>query len=160
VGLFLLNGRGEVFVGHRNDLAAEETPDSIIENPWQMPQGGIDPGETPQAAALRELHEETGCTHVTILRQSREWYLYELPPHVAKVKWNGKYRGQAQIWFALRLDGTDAGINIATKHPEFNAWKWVSVDEVCGLVADFKRDVYTRVVAEFRDLALQLTAQP
>lgn len=160
VGIFLLNRHGEVFVGHRNDLTAEGMPASLIENPWQMPQGGIDQGEAPQAAALRELREEVGCDRVTILRQSREWCLYELPPQIAKMKWNGKYHGQAQIWFALRFDGADADINIATKHPEFDAWKWVSVDDLCGLVVDFKRDVYTRIVAEFRDLALQLTTQP
>lgn len=156
VGLFLLNAQGEVFAGRRNDLDAANMPASIIEKPWQMPQGGIDPGETPQAAALRELREEVGVSRVTILRHSRDWHLYELPEQIAKVKWGGKYHGQAQIWFALRLLGTDADINIATAHPEFDAWKWVSIDDVCGLVVAFKRDVYVRVVAEFRDLAIAL----
>jgi len=154
VGLFLLNARGEVFIGHRNDLDADFIPASVIDKPWQMPQGGIDPDEATEVAALRELLEEVGTDRVTILRESRLWRLYEFPPEVAMGKWNGRYRGQAQKWFALRFDGTDADINIATEKPEFSEWKWVGIDHVCDLIVGFKRDVYASVVDEFRDLAV------
>lgn len=154
VGLFLINSRGEVFLGHRNDLETDFIPESLVRKPWQMPQGGINAGEDPKHAALRELREEIGTDRVTILRQSPDWRLYELPPQIASAKWGGKYRGQAQIWFALRFDGADSDINIATKHPEFDAWKWVSIEHVCDMIVSFKRDVYASVVAEFRDLAV------
>lgn len=154
VGLFLLNRRGEIFIGHRNDIDADFIPASIAEKPWQMPQGGIDADEDPLAAALRELLEEVGTNRVTLLRQSPHWRLYEFPPEIAKGKWNGKYRGQAQKWFALQFDGIDADININTEKPEFSEWKWIGIDHVCDLIVGFKRQVYASVVNEFRDLAV------
>lgn len=159
-GIFLLNRRGQVFAGRRNDVDANDMIARLIDKPWQLPQGGIDPGETPAQAVMREMLEEVGTDNAAILAQSRQWHCYDLPKEIADMKWAGKYRGQAQKWFALRFDGADSEINIATKHPEFDAWKWVDIDDVCDLVVAFKRDVYARIVDEFRPhtIALQHTA--
>src|SRR3546814_12247738 len=117
-----------------------------------MPQGGIDAGETPEEAALRELHEEIGTDKAEILAKSRHWLRYDLPsPLVGKV-WQGRYRGQEQCWFALRFLGEDGDIDVATAHPEFDAWRWVELDEVPALVIPFQRATYRAVVSEFRDL--------
>ncbi len=159
-GIFLLNLHGQVFAGRRNDIETDSTIRRLIDRPWQLPQGGIDPGETPAVAALRELREEVGTGNATILAQSRQWHCYDLPPEIAAMKWRGKYRGQAQKWFCLRFDGADSEINIATAHPEFDAWRWVSIDDISALVVSFKRDVYVRIVEEFRPhvIALRQTA--
>lgn len=149
-GIFLLNRRGQVFAGRRNDVGKDDIVGRLIDKPWQLPQGGIDPGETPAQAVMREMLEEVGTDNATILAQSQQWHCYDLPQEIAAMKWSGKYRGQAQRWFALRFDGTDREIDIATAHPEFDAWKWVDIDEVCELVVAFKRDVYARIVDEFR----------
>ena len=148
VGLMLLNRRGEVFIGNRI------VSDHFVA--WQMPQGGIDSGETPEEAALRELHEEVGTEQAEILAAHPDWLNYELPEAVLGQALNGKYRGQTQKWFALRFTGTDADINIHTPHPEFNSWRWCSLCEVTDLVVPFKRPVYERVVTEFRPLAERL----
>lgn len=148
-GIFLLNRRGEIFVARRNDLAS----DSSGATPWQMPQGGIDPGETPAAAAIRELLEEIGTDRAAIIGESAHWYSYDFPPEVAHARWNGKYRGQTQKWFAMRFEGTDADIDLDTAHPEFDAWQWVGLDRLIDLAVPFKRQVYGCVVAEFASLA-------
>ena len=146
--------QGLVFVGRRANKALRE---HVAEgHEWQMPQGGIDEGEDPQAAALRELAEETNVTSVTLLAEAREWFAYDLPADIAKEAWKGRYVGQTQKWFALRFTGDDSEINIhepAGGHKaEFDAWKWVKMEDLPGMIIPFKRPVYERVVAEFLPL--------
>jgi putative (di)nucleoside polyphosphate hydrolase len=143
VGLMLLNAEGKVFVGRRIDQTVEG---------WQMPQGGIDQGETPEQAAMRELKEETGTDKAEILRAHPDWLNYDLPPHLIGVALHGKYRGQTQKWFALRFHGKDSDINLVTHEPEFASWRWSGFDELLSLIVPFKRDTYRKVVAEFKDL--------
>jgi len=147
VGIILLNRSGEVFVGRRIDTIAEA---------WQLPQGGIDDGETPQQAMHRELAEETGVTSVELLAESPDWYSYDLPDELIGKVWDGRYRGQRQKWFVLRFTGTDDEINIATAHPEFHAWKWIAIDDLPDTIVPFKRHLYERLVADFGDLAKPL----
>lgn len=141
-GVMLLNAERQVFVGQRLDSVSDA---------WQMPQGGIDPGEDPEAAALRELGEETGIApHLAeILARSPREHLYDLPPHLMGKMWGGKYRGQRQSWFLLRFLGSDADVNIETGHPEFRAWRWVAPDQLESLIVPFKKELYRNVVAEF-----------
>ena len=143
VGIMLLNRLGEVFVGHRIDM---------VELPaWQMPQGGIDPGETPRQAAMRELEEEIGTAKAEILGKSRVWLKYDLPSELAGGIWGGRYRGQRQKWFVMRFTGSDGDINLATAHPEFDAWQWVAPDRLPELIVPFKRQLYIDILAEFRE---------
>ncbi|WP_282605063.1 RNA pyrophosphohydrolase [Pelagibius sp. Alg239-R121] len=144
VGLLVLNTKGEVFVAQRNDMRSEA---------WQMPQGGIDKGEAPRDAALRELEEEIGTADAEILAESADWHSYDLPRELVGRLWKGRYRGQTQKWFALRLRGGDETINIETEHPEFSAWKWVGIGEVAEFAVPFKRDLYRKIIEEFRHLA-------
>lgn len=146
VGMLLLNAEDKVFVGRRIDTAKEG------DNIWQMPQGGIDEGETPEAAVLREMEEEIGTDKAEIIAESRQWLHYDLPDHLVGKVWKGKYRGQKQRWFALRFLGADSDIDLETEHPEFDAWRWVELEDVPGLVIPFKRDTYRAVVSEFREL--------
>lgn len=147
VGLALFNEKGEVFIGRRNDRPADDP------HAWQMPQGGIDDGETPREAALRELAEETGVTSAEVLAESTGWFDYDFPAEIAGTRWNGRFRGQTQKWFALRLAGDDGEIDIETDHREFDAWRWVALDSVPALAVAFKRPLYERVAAAFRHLA-------
>lgn len=141
VGIMLLNRAGAVFVAKRIDMPSDA---------WQMPQGGIDPGEDPRAAALRELAEETGTDKAEIVGEVAEWLDYDLPPELQGRLWGGRYRGQRQKWFAMRFTGADKDIDIATKHPEFSAWKWAPIETLPALAISFKRPIYERLVAEFR----------
>lgn len=143
VGIFLLNLAGQVFAGRRIDTA---------EDAWQMPQGGIDHGESPAVAARREMREEIGTDRAELLAESPHWRSYDLPEPLARRLWRGRYRGQAQRWLAFRFTGTDADIKLDGRHPEFSAWRWVQPDELPQLIVPFKRDVYVSVVDEFRPL--------
>ena len=144
VGVMLINDDGDVFVGQRidNDAAA-----------WQMPQGGIDKGENPRDAALRELWEETGVTAdlVTVEAETDGWIPYDLPHDIVPRIWKGRFKGQEQKWFLLRFKGIDEQVNIATDHPEFSQWCWLSPNELVANIVPFKRDVYERVLEQFRD---------
>lgn len=144
VGILLLNARREVFVAKRIDMTSEA---------WQMPQGGIDEGEQPEAAAMRELQEEIGTNKATIIAESDGWLEYDLPEHLVPIIWGGRYRGQRQKWFAMQFDGTDADIDIATEHPEFSEWQWVPMHTLPDIIVPFKRVLYERIVAEFQHLA-------
>jgi putative (di)nucleoside polyphosphate hydrolase len=145
VGVMLLNRMGEVFVGRRIDMVDAARP-------WQMPQGGIDRGETPRQAALRELKEEIGTDKAEILGESRLWLKYELPVELASGVWDGRYRGQRQKWFAMRFTGNDTDIDLATEHPEFDAWKWIQPERLPEVIVPFKRQLYINILAEFRSL--------
>ena len=146
VGIMLLNPAGLVFVGCRVDMPAGLAA-------WQMPQGGIDPGETPRQAALRELKEEVGTDRAEILAETRGWHHYDLPREVAGGMWGGRFRGQRQKWFAMRFTGNDTDIQPAnTRHPEFDAWEWVAPNRLSDLIVPFKRPLYQAVLAEFREL--------
>lgn len=149
VGICLINGDGQIFVARRLDLGSNEAPSDAPLKPWQMPQGGIDPGEMPETAARRELLEETGIVQATIIGASRYWYSYNLPAEIAARKWHGRYRGQTQKWYAMRFEGTDADVDLDTAHPEFEEWKWVDRADVVDCVIPFKRDVYRHILAEF-----------
>ena len=118
---------------------------------WQMPQGGIDPNETPREAALRELCEEVGTGKAEIVAESHMLHRYDLPVEIAGQMWGGRFRGQKQLWFAMRFTGDDIDINIATEHPEFDAWKWVAAEELTRLIVPFKRAIYLAVLEEFRE---------
>ena len=143
VGVMLFNPQGQVFVGRRIDLPGDH---------WQMPQGGIDPGETAEAAARRELFEEIGTDKAEFIAECPGWLRYDLPPAFRGGAWGGRYIGQTQRWFAMRFTGCDDDINLATAHPEFIAWKWTPIAAVPELVVDFKRASYERVVAAFQHL--------
>lgn len=143
VGVMLLDRRGMIFAGRRIDQTVEG---------WQMPQGGIDAGETPQAAAMRELKEETGTDKAEIIRALDGWLTYDLPDHLIGVALHGKYRGQRQRWFALRFYGEDRDISLTTFEPEFDSWEWVSGARLLERIVPFKREIYRRVLAGFEDL--------
>jgi putative (di)nucleoside polyphosphate hydrolase len=149
VGMMLFNRTGRVFVGKRVDQTLEG---------WQMPQGGIDEGEDPREAALRELEEEIGTRNAEILREHPEWLNYDLPMRLVGVALKGKYRGQTQKWFALRFLGSDSEIELATPHQEFSAWKWLAMDELPQLIVPFKRDTYAKVIEAFQDVPKELAA--
>jgi len=141
VGIMLLNGVNEVFIAHRIDMPLVPA--------WQMPQGGIDPGETPLQAALRELKEEIGSDKAVVLGESRMWLKYDLPAEIARGVWSGRYRGQRQKWFAMRFTGNDTDIDLATENPEFDAWKWMPPEQLPELIVPFKRQLYIAILAEF-----------
>ena len=143
VGIVLFNNQGQVFTGQR------------LDNPgpaWQMPQGGIDEGEAPLDAALRELHEETGIEKqwVEYLAKSGTWLRYDLPEDLIPSLWNGQFCGQEQLWFAFRFLGSDKDINIKTIHPEFSQWKWSDFHSISGAIVPFKKSLYDQLITEFQ----------
>ena len=136
VGIVVLNKANKVFVGKR------------IDNPknfWQMPQGGIDPGEDYLSAALRELEEETGIKEVKLIKEIDELLTYELPPKLLGIIWKGKYRGQKQKWFIMKFNGNDEEINLRTHKPEFMDWKWIDISDITKVAVDFKLEVYKKI---------------
>lgn len=144
VGVVLANPKGLVFAGQR------------IDNPgpaWQMPQGGIDPGEEPQDAALRELWEETGVTRdkVSLEGKTEDWVPYDLPHDLVPKLWKGRYRGQEQLWYLLRFHGSDADIRIDTDHPEFSRWQWMAPNDLIQRIVPFKQHIYRHVFDIFGD---------
>jgi putative (di)nucleoside polyphosphate hydrolase len=151
----LLNREGRVFLGRRRSEAGPEHVSNGYA--WQMPQGGIDPGEDAYAAALRELYEETNVRSVALLAEAPDWYAYDLPAVVAGRAWKGRYRGQTQKWFAFRFIGSEDEIDISHpgggRHkPEFDAWRWENMDRLTELIIPFKRPVYEKVVEAFAHL--------
>ena len=145
VGIMMVNKTGYIFVGQRLDNN---------QNAWQMPQGGIDAGEDPETAAYRELLEETGVNHqnVRFLASSSRWLSYDLPEDLIPTLWNGKFRGQKQKWFLFKFLGKDGDINIATEHPEFSKWKWISKENLLEEIVPFKKSVYENVLKEFKNI--------
>lgn len=144
VGVMLLNAAGEAFVGQRTDRDQDA---------WQMPQGGVEKGEAPRQAALRELEEETGVSRdlVTVVAETKGWVPYELPHDLVPRLWKGRFRGQEQKWFLMRFSGRDNQINIVTEHQEFSQWRWVPVADLVPNIVPFKRAVYEAVLAEFKE---------
>jgi len=149
VGLALFDRRGLVFAAQRIDMASEA---------WQMPQGGIDEGETPRQAALRELKEEIGTDKAAFIAEIEDWLAYDLPAEIAGRLWRGGFKGQRQKWFALAFTGADSDIDLATGHPEFRAWRWMELEDVAAAIVPFKRDVYARVAREFAPVARRIAA--
>ena len=136
VGIIVLNKENKIFVAKR------------IDNPknfWQMPQGGVDKGESFLKAAYRELEEETSITNVELIKEFEGTLTYELPEHLLGIIWKGKYKGQKQKWFLMRFLGNDKDINIQTNKPEFLDWKWINLDQLTNVVVDFKLDVYKKL---------------
>ena len=140
VGIMIFNDQKKIFVGKRIDN----------QEAWQMPQGGVDKDEDFETAAKRELYEETGIQSVRIVQISKQEFIYDLPNHLLGKIWKGKYKGQKQKWFLMKFLGPDSEINISQKHPEFNEWKWVDLDELPRLIVPFKKKLYESIIKEFR----------
>lgn len=145
VGIMLLNHKREVFVGKRLDSSSEA---------WQMPQGGMDAGESPEQTARRELYEETGVRSARVLAQTDHPLRYDLPAELVPNMWGGKFRGQEQHWFVMQIED-ESEINIHTEHPEFQDWKWVQMQQLPALIVPFKRALYTRLIEMFADVAIR-----
>jgi len=143
VGIMLLNDRGDVLVGQRAD---------VTEEAWQMPQGGIDEGETPRDAALRELQEELGTSKVEIMAETKAWFRYDLPEEFLNGQRHGRWRGQQQKWFLMRFLGQDSDIDTETEHREFSQWQWVAPSRLLKLIVPFKRQLYLNVLQDFADV--------
>ena len=145
VGIIVLNSNNKVFVGKRKDNPVDK---------WQMPQGGVDPGETFLGAMKRELIEETSIKNIEILKELDYWLEYELPKELIGIIWKGKYRGQKQKWFIMRFLGENKEINIKTKHPEFLEWKWINSSDLTEVAVDFKINIYKKLKEELISLKL------
>lgn len=142
-GVVLVNADGLIWAGERIDSPGA----------WQMPQGGIDAGESPVQAALRELEEETGlpANAAEMIDQTADWIYYDLPDDLVGKMWKGRFGGQRQVWVLARFTGDDAQVDIATEHPEFSSWSWMKADDLIAKIVPFKRDLYRQVLAAFRD---------
>ena len=144
VGMMIINKERNVLVGKRIDH-----PSGF----WQMPQGGIDNNEDPKEAVWREMLEEIGTNKVKFIRISNQWINYDIPPETLKtLPWGHKYVGQTQKWFAFKFTGQDSDINVSTKNPEFSQWKWAKIDSMIDNIVPFKRDVYSKILEEFKDI--------
>lgn len=142
VGVVLINHAGQVFAGQRADMDVPA---------WQMPQGGVDKGEDAETAARRELLEETGVTpaHVTLVGQTADWLPYDFPSGIAGKRWGGRFRGQKQMWFLMRLDAPDNVIDLTYKDVEFSDWRWMDPAALLDAIVEFKRPIYQAVLEEF-----------
>ena len=147
VGMMIINDNHQVFVGQRLDSKI---------NSWQMPQGGIDLGETPSCAALREMEEEIGSNKGYILAESKNWYSYKIPVPLIPRLWDGKYCGQRQKWFLIHFTGLDADINLNTEFPEFSKWRWIDIQQLLNNIIPFKYKLYKQVVKEFKPLIMEM----
>ena len=159
VGVVLFNREGQVFLARR--ILAPGPDTSEVAAPWQCPQGGIDAGEAPLAAAYRELFEETGIRTIRLLAEAPDWTHYDLPDEVLGIALKGKYRGQRQKWFAFLFEGEESEIDVEMAHdpdcdPEFDDWRWEDLDALPDLVVPFKRDVYLAVLRAFAHLPEQI----
>lgn len=143
VGIALLNNKNQVFVAKRIDNA---------KNFWQMPQGGVDEGESYFDAALRELKEETSIVSVSLIKEIEGYISYELPDYLLGIIWKGKYKGQTQKWYIMRFKGDENEININTARPEFFEWKWININDLTKVVVHFKLEVYKRVQSHLENL--------
>ncbi len=143
VGIMLLNKENKAFIGKRIDTRVSG---------WQMPQGGIDENEDIEIAVFRELKEETGTDNATIIARTKDYHYYDLPDELLPRMWNGKYRGQQQIWFALKFLGDDSEINLNQYQPaEFNEWRWEELSEIPNIIVDFKKQLYLDVIKELTE---------
>ena len=144
VGMMILNANKEILVGRRLDHPSGY---------WQMPQGGIDENEKPKEAVWREMMEEIGTNKAKLIKISNQWINYDIPPETLKtLPWGHKYIGQRQKWFAFDFLGEDDDINVGTDNPEFSEWKWTEMDSIVGNIVPFKRNVYSVILEEFKDL--------
>jgi putative (di)nucleoside polyphosphate hydrolase len=141
VGVVVLNGKNQIFVGKRKDNPIEK---------WQMPQGGVEKNENYLNAMKRELYEETNIKSIEILKEFDEWMEYELPKNLLGLIWKGKFRGQKQKWFVVRFTGNNNEINVNTKHPEFIEWKWIEMDELPDVIVDFKINIYKKILVKLK----------
>lgn len=146
VGMIILNKDNKVLIGKRIDMAHTD-----LASAWQMPQGGIDVGENPGHAVLREMSEEIGTNDVYLLAQTKEWLHYDFPKELAATLWGGRFVGQSQLWYLFRFTGKDSDINIQTRHPEFCAWRWEDPKELPNLIVPFKKDLYQKLLIEFSE---------
>ncbi len=147
VGIMLINAEKKVFVGQRADRFSDA---------WQMPQGGIDEGEEPLTAALRELEEEVGTNDAELIASTSDWIKYDLPVEIIPELWDGKYRGQKQMWYLMRLNGGDSKINLQTKIPEFVKWKWIEPEILPEVIVEFKKELYQKLVDYFKPIISKL----
>ena len=144
VGIMMFNNNKEVLVGKRLDH-----PSGF----WQMPQGGIDELEKPKEAVWREMMEEIGTNKAKLIKESNQWVKYDIPADTLKtLPWGHKYKGQTQKWFAFQFTGTDSDINVRTENPEFSEWKWTNIDSIINNIVPFKREVYSKILQEFKNI--------
>ncbi|MDA8822358.1 RNA pyrophosphohydrolase [Candidatus Pelagibacter bacterium] len=141
VGIILLNSKNQVFVGKRKDNPGDK---------WQMPQGGVEDGEDFLSAMKRELQEETSVKNITIIKEIKRIYEYELPKNLLGIIWKGKFRGQKQKWFITKFTGRENEINLNTEHPEFIEWKWIDVEKLPNVIVEFKKELYLKLLKEIK----------
>ncbi len=144
-GIMLMNDDNHIFVGKRIDMPSDY---------WQMPQGGIDEGESPLEAATRELLEEIGTDKAELVKELDQWVTYDLPEELIGKVWKGRYRGQKQRWFLFRFTGSDKDIDIETEHPEFSTWKWAPIDSLVDNIVPFKKAIYQEIVDGFSEIVI------
>lgn len=157
VGMVIINNYGKIFAGKRMSINSKMIS-WFLKRPWQLPQGGIEPGESPYIAALRELREEIGTDNVTLLAESKNWLEYTLPPNLRRTG-SDIVIGQRQKWFLLVFNGSDSDINVkATNHSEFDTWRWMTPGNVIRLSVHFKHELYLSIFQEFRPYIDRFTA--